>query len=100
MDQHHLNLLNRCRMEKVRQGRSAEMDNVLSEALDQAIACLAQGWSVEETLQAFPAAAEQLRPLLPVCAALQHLAQGVPRDPHRLGWTWRRGDDACCSLLT
>ncbi len=76
------------------------MDNVLSEALDQAIACLAQGWSVEETLQAFPAAAEQLRPLLPVCAALQHLAQGVPRDPHRLGWTWRRGDDACCSLLT
>ncbi len=81
MDQHHLHLLNRCSKEKVQQGRSAEMDNVLSEALDQAIACLVQGWSVEETLQAFPAAAEQLRSLLHVCAALQHLALGVPRAP-------------------
>ncbi len=51
------------------------MDSILSEVLDQAIARLAQGYSVEESLQPFPAAAEQLRPLLHLCAALQQLAQ-------------------------
>ena len=51
------------------------MESVLSETLDQAIARLAQGYSVEESLQPFPAVAEQLRALLHVCAALQHLAQ-------------------------
>ena len=51
------------------------LDRGLTEALDQAIALLGQGTSVETCMQAFPLYAEQLRPLLHACAALHQLAQ-------------------------
>ena len=51
------------------------MNSLLSETLDQAIARLGHGCSVEESLQPLPAVAAQLRPLLHVCAALHQLAQ-------------------------
>jgi hypothetical protein len=46
----------------------------ISDALDQALARLAQGASLEEAMQPFPAYAAQLRPLLAVSVALWQLA--------------------------
>jgi hypothetical protein len=78
------------------------MSNLSSDVLDQAIACLAQGWSVEETLQAFPADAEELRPLLHVCVALQQLAQApCPlRDTPGTtpAWVMHLGPQECAPL--
>ena len=51
------------------------LDRGLTEALDQAIALVAQGTSVDDCVQTFPSYAEPLRPLLQVCAALHQLAQ-------------------------